>query len=239
MKAGSDSWDDLFIPDPDIYHPVAFKTWLDNSHLETRWKLVCQPQSWRNMIEKRLDQFEATRFKKKQLVEKVGTQTQTSRLQPFNMGKRRIVLGPKLYFKADGTKDDDPIHYWGNGSLSNKVGAPKLLKALDIQPDYTMDTTALIEAFMPGSFWEHQGTAGGVMSASNADIIRMKTKQHPSLILVGSMGVGKSSCQDVCMYNLAGTREVAKIDSGICFHLTSSSIASSQGRPIYLHYLWI
>ena len=27
------------------------------------------------------------------------------------------------------------------------------------------------------------------------------------------MGVGKSSCQDVCMYHLCGYKEVAKIDS--------------------------
>ena len=27
------------------------------------------------------------------------------------------------------------------------------------------------------------------------------------------MGIGKSSCQDVCMWNLAGSKEVSKIDS--------------------------
>ena len=32
-------------------------------------------------------------------------------------------------------------------------------------------------------------------------------------VLVGTMGVGKSSCQDVCMWNLCGSREVSKIDS--------------------------
>ena len=59
------------------------------------------------------DNFEATRFKEKMLVEKVGTQTQTSRKAPLDLNLRRIVLGPKLYFKADGTQDKDPIHYWG------------------------------------------------------------------------------------------------------------------------------
>ena len=29
------------------------------------------------------------------------------------------------------------------------------------------------------------------------------------------MGIGKSSCQDVCMWNLCGSKEVSKIDSGI------------------------
>ena len=31
-------------------------------------------------------------------------------------------------------------------------------------------------------------------------------------VLLGTMGVGKSSCQDVCMYNLCGSKEVSKID---------------------------
>ena len=47
------------------------------------------------------------------LAEKVGVQTQTSCKDPQNWNLRRIVLGPHLYFKADGSKDTDPIHYWG------------------------------------------------------------------------------------------------------------------------------
>ena len=46
-------------------------------------------------------------------MEKVGVQTQTSSKDPLDMSKRRIVLGPNLYFKSDGTRDDNPIHYWG------------------------------------------------------------------------------------------------------------------------------
>ena len=37
---------------------------------------------------------------------------------------------------------------------------------------------------------------------------------YVKIVLVGAMGIGKSSCQDVCMWQLAGTREVCKIDSG-------------------------
>ena len=37
-----------------------------------------------------------------------------------------------------------------NGSLSSKLGAPKLLKALDIVPDDSMDLSLLVEAHMPG-----------------------------------------------------------------------------------------
>ena len=72
--------------------------------------------------------------------------------------------------------------------------APKLLKALDIIPDDTMDLGPLIEALIPGlkvnnyfdsyysllgSDWEHVGTIGIIMSASNADLVRLKAKQHP------------------------------------------------------------
>ena len=58
------------------------------------------------------------------------------------------------------------------------------------------------------------GTAGCIMSCSNADAVRLKAKQHPCPVLLGPMGIGKSSCQDLCMWHLCGTREVAKIDSG-------------------------
>ena len=62
----------------------------------------------------------------------------------------------------------------------------------------------------------------------------MKAKQHPCVsfpqlwnpqdfiihlqpVLLGPMGIGKSSCQDVCMWQLCGSREVSKIDSGHFF----------------------
>lgn len=99
------------------------------AHLRIRWKLQCNPKSWREMIEKRLgieidweiqsksspllDNFEDTRFKEKFLVEKVGVQTQTCTKDPSNLNIRRAVVGPDLYFKGDGTRDPDPIHYWG------------------------------------------------------------------------------------------------------------------------------
>ena len=38
-----------------------------------------------------------------------------------------------------------------NGTLSSKLGDPKLLKALDIIPDLNMDFSALVEAHMPGT----------------------------------------------------------------------------------------
>ena len=60
-----------------------------------------------------LDNFEDTRFKEKMLVEKVGVQTQTSSKDPYNLNQRRVVLGPNLYFKSDGTNDENPLHYWG------------------------------------------------------------------------------------------------------------------------------
>ena len=42
------------------------------------------------------------------------------------------------------------FYVFRNGTLSSKLGAPKLLKALEIVPDDTMDLTATIEAHMPG-----------------------------------------------------------------------------------------
>ena len=47
------------------------------------------------------------------MVEKVGVQTQTCIQDPYNLSLRRVALGPNLYFRADGTVDQDPLHYWG------------------------------------------------------------------------------------------------------------------------------
>ena len=60
-----------------------------------------------------VDHFDATNGKVKTLVEKIGVQTQTSRRDPMNLDQRRICLGPNLYFRADGSKDLEPIHYFG------------------------------------------------------------------------------------------------------------------------------
>ena len=56
------------------------------------------------------DPFEETKYKEKMLVEKVEVQTQTSSKDTFNLDLRRIVLGPHLYFRADGSPDPEPFH---------------------------------------------------------------------------------------------------------------------------------
>ena len=89
--------------------------------------------------------------------------------------------------------------------------------------------TKIVFVVFLGNFWQHIGTAGLIMSYCNADVVRLKAKQHPCVIiyfrsdiydkivtqvvLCGPMGIRKSSCQDVCMWNLCGTKEVCKIDS--------------------------
>ena len=82
------------------------------------------------------------------LVEKVGVQTQTSSKFPTDPNMRRVVVGPNLYFRADGTPDPDPLHYWGNGTLQD--WGPVLLRPLDIIPDESMTLEHLVEAYMPG-----------------------------------------------------------------------------------------
>ena len=73
------------------------------------------------------DVFEMSAFKEKQLVEKVffrfhmlllftfnikvGWQTQTSKGNPNDLTLRRAVLGPDMYFTAEGKIDKEPIHY--------------------------------------------------------------------------------------------------------------------------------
>ena len=47
------------------------------------------------------------------LVEKIGVQTQTASKDPTNLEQQRICIGPNLDFKADGSRDPSPIHYFG------------------------------------------------------------------------------------------------------------------------------
>ena len=53
------------------------------------------------------------------LVKKVGVQTQTSAKDPKDLNLRRVAVGPDLYFHADGSRDPDPIYYWGGVSCSS------------------------------------------------------------------------------------------------------------------------
>ena len=78
-----------------------------------------------------LDVFEVSAFKEKELAEKVfwvyiniytmcekvGWQTQTCDKDPLNLPLCRAVLGPNLYFTAEGKVDHDPIHYWSGIAL--------------------------------------------------------------------------------------------------------------------------
>ena len=59
------------------------------------------------------DQFEETRYKEKALVEKVGVKTQTSSKDSFFLSLLRTFVWTNLYFRADGSPDPNPIHYWG------------------------------------------------------------------------------------------------------------------------------
>ena len=54
------------------------------------------------------------------LVEKVGVQTQTIAKDPKDLNLWRVAAGPDLYFHADGSRDPDPIHYWGEVSYSSQ-----------------------------------------------------------------------------------------------------------------------
>ena len=60
-----------------------------------------------------------------------------------------------------------------------------------------------------GNFWQHTGTAGLIMSCSNADAVRKKAKQHPC---VGKLYCMKSHLGSLfiaaCFAGSDGNREV-------------------------------
>ena len=102
---------------------------------------------------------------------------------------------------------------------------------MDIKIDETMSLALLVEAHIPDNVWQHIGTVAMVMSFSNADALREKTKQHPSLVLQGDFGVGKSSSQYVNMWHLCWAKEVFKIDCDTK-NITVKRIAAKQTLPI-------
>ena len=159
----------------------------------------------------KIQAFEANDGKILHLVENIGTQLPMAHEDPRNLAKRKTVLGPGLFFKSDGSLDENPCHYL-HPSLSINPKSKPTLRCLNISVDPSKDLRKLIMAHLPGQLWNHLGTAGMFISHSNSDLIRLKTGQHPCTVLMGEKGVGKSWCVDACQYQLCGSKEVDKLD---------------------------
>ena len=62
----------------------------------------------------------------------------------------RYCYGPGLFFRADGSVDTDPIHFWFPW-LSDKLSSnEQLLEGLDFEPSPSYSLETLIRAYTPG-----------------------------------------------------------------------------------------
>ena len=160
---------------------------------------------------KKIQAFEVVGGPVLHMVENIGTQLQLAHEDPKDMSKRKTVLGPGLFFRSDGSLDPNPSHYL-HPSLSINPKSKPTLRCLNIVPDPSKSLSQLIKAHLPGQQWNQTGTAAMFISHSNSDLIRIKTGQHPSTVLMGEKGVGKSCCVDLCQLYLCGGKEVDKLD---------------------------
>ena len=186
-----------FVPEKCLLNPEKFLDWCNKQHIDkSRITLDIPRQPWGKFIRSMLGNFATSaNYKKMEFVECVGFQhhTATARgglikqsaqdpdLTGIDLFYFRYCYGPNLFFKADGSVDDDPIHFWFPW-LSDKLSSTEiLLEELDFIPARSNSLEALLRAYTPGNFWQFVWIMAGTISSANAVIVRFKCKQHPSV----------------------------------------------------------
>ena len=175
---------------------VSSQEWCDKQHIDKRITLDIPRPSWAKFIRSMLNNFATSaNFRKMEFVECVGFQHHTAKARgglsrqtaqdPDHAGLDlhffRYCFGPNLFFKADGSVDEDPIHFWFPW-LSDKLSSVELLlEPLDFLPARSNSLEDLIRAYTPGNFWQFIWTIAATISSACAVIIRFKRKQHPSV----------------------------------------------------------
>ena len=86
------------------------------------------------MMLDKIQVFEGSGGKLLYMVENIGTQLTMAHSEPTNMEKRKTVLGPDLFFDANGNPDTNPQHYF-HPSMSTNPKAKPILRELTIKPD--------------------------------------------------------------------------------------------------------
>ena len=99
----------------------------------------------------KIQSFETNSGKLLHLVENIGTQLAMAHEDPFNMAKRKTVLGPGLFFNSDGSVDEDPRHYL-HPSLSTNPKSKPTLRCLNVKVDHTGDLKKLVMAHLLDSY---------------------------------------------------------------------------------------
>ena len=137
----------------------------------------------------------SSNYRKMEFVECVGFQHHTAKarggltrqsaqdpdLTEIDWHYFRYCYGPNLFFKADGSVDKDPIHFWFPW-LSDKLSSVEvLLEPLEFLPARSNSLGDLLRAHTPGNFWQFVWVMAATISSAMAVIIRFKCKQHPSV----------------------------------------------------------
>ena len=138
--------------------------WCDKQHISKRFTLDIPRLVWAKFIRNMLSNFASSAsYKQLEFVECVGFQHHTAK-ERGGLDKRsakdhtmldfhyfRYCYGPNLFFKHDGTVDNDPIHFWFPW-LSDKLSSSELLlEALDFLPSPSHSLEDLIRAYTPGT----------------------------------------------------------------------------------------
>ena len=211
QQCSSDETVKFFVPESHMYKPTKFLDWLRAASLRTFWYCFAPEKLWQKMILEKLQSFDNGTKMGLDMVETIGWQLPMAHENPLDMTKRKAVLSSGLFLLSDGTIGANPSHYL-HPSLSLDPRAKAVWSPLDIQLDNLQNLESLIKAAIPGQLWAYLRTAGMFISHSNSDLIRTKTSQHPSTVLMGEKGVGKSWCVDLCQYLLCGSKTTSKVD---------------------------
>lgn len=140
--------------------------WCDKQHISKRFNLDLPRAAWAKFVRNMLSNFATSaNYKQLEFVECVGFQHHTAKgrggltkrsakdptLSGIDFHYFRFCYGPNLFFKYDGSVDQDPIHFWFPW-LSDKLSSQELLlEPLDFLPSESHSLSDLIRAYTPGN----------------------------------------------------------------------------------------
>ena len=155
-----------FIPEKCLLIPDKFKEWCDKQHIDKRITLDIPRPAWAKFIRSMLNNFATSaNFRRMEFVECVGFQHHTAKargglckhsaqdpnLVGIDFHYFRYCYGPNLFFKADGSVDQDPLHFWFPWLSDKLTSAELLLEPLDFIPARSNSLEDLIRAYTPGT----------------------------------------------------------------------------------------
>ena len=146
------------------YLNSTFQSYFDQQYLMKKMTLDIPPPAWQKFVRSMLTNFErSASHKLMEFVECIGFQHHTAKGRgglskhsaknndnsKLDFHYFRWCYGKDLFFRADGSIDPDPIHFWYPW-LTEQLKTQPILESLQFKPAVSNSLEALIRAYTPG-----------------------------------------------------------------------------------------